>query len=84
MFTTLALYSNENGEEQQCVLNSEMSPEDLDLKEHLPYFNEGSNLFLIDIDQFGDLPSDARPDVFDGYGQEIPCHFVTIRADAQS
>lgn len=71
---TYALYADDNGNAQLCTIehDSSVSPTDVDLKEHLPNFNEGSTLFLVETDDEGFT-------VTDGYGQAVEEHEVTLR-----
>jgi hypothetical protein len=77
---TLALYANENGEEQLCVITHGLDrhPLNVDLKTCLPGFNEGSSLFLITLEEPAAGFEVELLDVADGYGQEVPRHFISL------
>lgn len=81
---TLALYADENGEPQQAIIeHDEMIDVASNFDCHkLPVFNEGCNLFLLRDLRMPDTGDEheGRPDITDGYGQEVPCHFITLEA----
>jgi hypothetical protein len=61
---TIALYSDDNGGAQQCVIehDANLNLGDCDLESALPSYNSGGTLFLIDLSE---LASCSGPEVVD-------------------
>jgi len=86
----LALYSNENGEAQQAVVNINSANGEpvsltgdgpdiaVDVAAELPDYNSGGGLHLVELWE----ENSGRPDVCDQDGNEVPCSFVDVTLGA--
>jgi hypothetical protein len=70
---TLALYSDDEGEPQQCEITHDNTAQLDRVEVKLPNYNDGSTLFFIPLE-------DERPDVLDEMLEEILCNFIDVRA----